>query len=60
MFLLQALKSSTISARNELAVYDNLQNACCRKLETFPTTYVQYVDVESGFCLDNYICRLYG
>uniref|UniRef100_A0AAV1V397 Rubisco LSMT substrate-binding domain-containing protein n=1 Tax=Peronospora matthiolae TaxID=2874970 RepID=A0AAV1V397_9STRA len=38
MFLLQAFESSIISARNELAVYNNIQNSCRRKLETFPTT----------------------
>ncbi|CAI5731497.1 unnamed protein product [Hyaloperonospora brassicae] len=34
----KAFMLSMISVHNELAVYNNLQNACRRKLETFPTT----------------------
>ncbi|KAH7474478.1 [Fructose-bisphosphate aldolase]-lysine N-methyltransferase, chloroplastic [Phytophthora ramorum] len=34
----KAFESSILSIRNELAVYENLQNTCRRKLANYPTT----------------------
>ncbi|POM64888.1 Putative ribulose-1,5 bisphosphate carboxylase/oxygenase small subunit N-methyltransferase I [Phytophthora palmivora] len=34
----KAFESSILSARNELAVYENLQSSCLRKLANYPTT----------------------
>ncbi|OWZ22715.1 hypothetical protein PHMEG_0002539 [Phytophthora megakarya] len=34
----KAFESSILSVRNELAVYENLQNSCRRKLANYPTT----------------------